>query len=82
MSSTTEPSRFPSCKAQLYPSPLQVRTLTFLRAASFGRRDVLLKLLSQGVSPNKADYDNRTALMMACAAGHVVSLRHWNRHKE
>lgn len=50
----------------------QARTLTFLRAASFGRREQLMTLLSQGVSPNTADYDKRTALMMACAAGHTV----------
>ncbi|MEW5304454.1 MAG: hypothetical protein WDW36_007064 [Sanguina aurantia] len=53
----------------------QARTLTFLRAASFGRREQLMTLLSQGVSPNTADYDKRTALMMACAAGHTAVVK-------
>ena len=32
-------------------------------------------MLSQGFDVNRADYDNRTALMLACVKGHVSTVK-------
>lgn len=32
-------------------------------------------MLSQGFDVNRADYDNRTALMLACVKGHVATVK-------
>jgi ankyrin repeat protein len=55
--------------------PLQAdesRTGQFLSAASKGQVDRVKLLLQQGYNANTADYDNRTALMLAAGNGHKV----------
>lgn len=51
----------------------ETRTGQFLSAAASGQVDRVKLLLQQGYNPNTADYDKRTALMLAAANGHKVS---------
>lgn len=37
-----------------------------------GDAETLRSMLNQGMSPNAADYDGRTGLMLAAASGHEV----------
>ncbi|KAG2447078.1 hypothetical protein HYH02_007828 [Chlamydomonas schloesseri] len=53
----------------------QVRTFDFLGAASDGDLETLRSMLSQGMSPNAADYDGRTGLMLAAVGGHEAVVR-------
>ncbi|KAG2493568.1 hypothetical protein HYH03_008087 [Edaphochlamys debaryana] len=53
----------------------QVRTFDFLGAASDGKVEALRTMLAQGVSPNAADYDGRTGLMLAAVHGHEAVVR-------
>lgn len=46
------------------------RTYEFLEAAARGDARQLLVMLQQGMDPDVADYDARTALMLAAAKGH------------
>ncbi|KAJ9504820.1 hypothetical protein QJQ45_020591, partial [Haematococcus lacustris] len=48
----------------------QMRVYDFLNAASAGNMDIVKAMLAQGNSPNSADYDKRTGLMLACHEGH------------
>jgi hypothetical protein len=50
----------------------QQRLTAFLDAASAGEVEVVQDMLRQGMSPNTADYDGRTALMVAAYRGHKV----------
>ncbi|KAG2444345.1 hypothetical protein HXX76_001101 [Chlamydomonas incerta] len=53
----------------------QMRTYRFLQQASGGDVETLRSMLNQGMSPNAADYDGRTGLMLAAAAGHEEVVR-------
>lgn len=48
------------------------RTNQFLYAASRDDVTTVRQMLQQGFGPDSADYDNRTALMLACVQGHQV----------
>jgi hypothetical protein len=50
----------------------QQRLSAFLDAAASGDVDVVQDMLRQGMAPNTADYDGRTALMIAAFKGHKV----------
>ncbi len=50
----------------------QARTFEFLNHASGGSVEALRAMLGQGVSPNCADYDGRTGLMLTAVGGHEV----------
>jgi hypothetical protein len=50
----------------------QQRLTAFLDAASAGEVEVVQDMLRQGMSANTADYDGRTALMVAAYRGHKV----------
>jgi hypothetical protein len=50
----------------------QQRLTAFLDAAAAGEVEVVQDMLRQGMSPNTADYDGRTALMVAAYRGHKV----------
>lgn len=50
----------------------QLRTFDFLGSASDGDTEMLRTMLNQGMNPNSADYDGRTALMLASSGGHEV----------
>lgn len=52
----------------------QQRLTAFLDAAAAGEVEVVQDMLRQGMSPNTADYDGRTALMVAAYRGHKVSM--------
>jgi ankyrin repeat protein len=59
----------------LLPPLLQAdesRTGQFLSAAAKGQVDRVKLLLQQGYNANTADYDKRTALMLAAGNGHNV----------
>ncbi|GLC57329.1 hypothetical protein PLESTB_001212500 [Pleodorina starrii] len=53
----------------------QMRTYKYLQQATMGDVEALRSMLNQGVSPNTADYDGRTGLMLAAAAGHEDVIR-------
>ncbi|KAG2447077.1 hypothetical protein HYH02_007827 [Chlamydomonas schloesseri] len=53
----------------------QMRTFRFLQQATGGDAEALRSMLNQGMSPNAADYDGRTGLMLAAAAGHEEVVR-------
>jgi hypothetical protein len=48
------------------------RTFEFLNTAAQGDVESLRTMLRQGLSPDTADYDGRTGLMLAAARGHEV----------
>ncbi|GIM10251.1 hypothetical protein Vretimale_14049 [Volvox reticuliferus] len=48
----------------------EMRTFEFLNTAAQGDVESLRTMLAQGISPNTADYDGRTGLMLASAKGH------------
>ncbi|EFJ46902.1 hypothetical protein VOLCADRAFT_92690 [Volvox carteri f. nagariensis] len=48
----------------------EMRTFEFLNTAAQGDVESLRTMLAQGISPNTADYDGRTGLMLAAAKGH------------
>ncbi|GLC44798.1 hypothetical protein PLESTB_001212800 [Pleodorina starrii] len=48
----------------------EMRTFEFLNTAAQGDLESLRTMLVQGISPNTADYDGRTGLMLAAAKGH------------
>lgn len=50
----------------------QVQLTSFLDAAANGDVDVVQDMLRQGMNPNTADYDGRTALMIAAYKGRKV----------
>ena len=50
----------------------QVQLTSFLDAAANGDVDVVQDMLRQGMNPNTADYDGRTALMIAAYRGRKV----------
>ena len=50
------------------------RTNALLRAAAAGDIASVSRMLERGVLPDSADYDRRTALMLAAANGHEVIL--------
>ncbi|GFR50887.1 hypothetical protein Agub_g13177, partial [Astrephomene gubernaculifera] len=52
-----------------------LRTYRFLQQAALGDVDTLRNMLNQGMSPNSADYDGRTGLMLAAKAGHEGVVR-------
>jgi hypothetical protein len=52
----------------------QQRLTAFLDAAAAGEVEVVQDMLRQGMSPNTADYDGRTALMVAAYRGHKVGM--------
>jgi ankyrin repeat protein len=54
------------------PQADESRTGQFLSAAAKGQVDRVKLLLQQGYNANTADYDNRTALMLAAGNGHKV----------
>jgi ankyrin repeat protein len=47
----------------------QMQLTSFLDAAASGDVDVVQDMLRQGMNPNTADYDGRTALMIAAYKG-------------
>lgn len=51
-----------------------MRLASFLDAAANNDADVVQDMLRQGMSANTADYDGRTALMIAAFKGHKVGL--------
>lgn len=51
----------------------QMQLTSFLDAAANGDVDVVQDMLRQGMNPNTADYDGRTALMIAAYKGKKVS---------
>ncbi|KAG2447079.1 hypothetical protein HYH02_007829 [Chlamydomonas schloesseri] len=51
------------------------RTFELLNTAAQGDLESLRTMLSQGINANTADYDGRTALMLAAAKGHVECVR-------
>jgi hypothetical protein len=53
----------------------EARTGQFLSAAARGETDRIKLMLQQGFQPDTADYDNRTALMLAAANGRKVGGR-------
>ncbi|GLI61752.1 hypothetical protein VaNZ11_004204 [Volvox africanus] len=48
----------------------EMRTFEFLNTAAQGDVESLRTMLAQGISPNTADYDGRTGLMLSSAKGH------------
>jgi len=50
----------------------QMQLTSFLDAAATGDVDVVQDMLRQGMNPNTADYDGRTALMIAAYKGRKV----------
>ena len=50
----------------------QMQLTSFLDAAANGDTDVVQDMLRQGMNPNSADYDGRTALMIAAYKGRKV----------
>lgn len=50
----------------------QMQLTSFLDAAATGDVDVVQEMLRQGMNPNTADYDGRTALMIAAYKGRKV----------
>ncbi len=57
----------------------EMRTFEFLNTAAGGDEESVATMLSQGISPNTADYDGRTALMLGSAKGHEVRALLWCR---
>jgi ankyrin repeat protein len=54
----------------------QMQLTSFLDAAANGDTDVVQDMLRQGMNPNTADYDGRTALMIAAYKGCKVGAYH------
>ncbi|KAG2493569.1 hypothetical protein HYH03_008088 [Edaphochlamys debaryana] len=53
----------------------EMRTFELLNTAAMGDVESLRTMLGQGISPNTADYDGRTCLMLACAKGHEAVVK-------
>lgn len=67
------------CSCVDTPQVDEMRTFEFLNTAAGGDDESVATMLSQGISPNTADYDGRTALMLASAKGHEVRAVPWCR---
>ncbi|KAK9804415.1 hypothetical protein WJX72_011623 [[Myrmecia] bisecta] len=66
----------PELVKQVDMQQLEKRTMKFLYASSRGDVATMQQMLEAGCNPNCADYDGRTALMLACVDKHapVVAL--------
>jgi ankyrin repeat protein len=54
---------------------LRERTAEFLEAAAHGNAGQLRAMMQQGLAPDSADYDGRTALMLAAGHGHLEAVQ-------